>query len=113
MYCFLSVSLSFCNKELVWGAYLFTRVILTGSLIYFGQSEVFTGIAGMLIAFLTLGAFRDVRAVFHHHLGPSDADLLHEKSTFIPAFVWKLVLLLLMFLALVPVWRGLASLLLF
>jgi hypothetical protein len=88
-------------------------VILTGSLIYFGHSEVFTGIAGMLIAFLTLGAFRDVRAVFHHHLGPSDADLLHEKFTFIPAFVWKLVLLLLMFLALVPVWIGLASLLLF
>lgn len=107
---FVSVSVLFVIRNWYGLFICLLGILFTGGLIYFGQLKIFMGVAGGLIAFLTFGSFLDVRAIFHHNIGPSDADLLNEKFTFVPAFIWKIVLIVIMFLALIPLWMGLKDL---
>ncbi|MDU0401149.1 hypothetical protein LMG8526HA_02035 [Lactococcus lactis] len=94
----LIVSLSVLIVVKNWYGFLICLlgILMTGALLYFGQIQIFNFIGGALIGFLTLGSFIDLKVIFHKNEELSDADLLHEKFQIIPAFVWKLIFLLMM-----------------
>ncbi|MGV7569180.1 M50 family metallopeptidase, partial [Mycobacterium kansasii] len=63
----LIVSLSVLIVVKNWYGFLICLlgILMTGALLYFGQIQIFNFIGGALIGFLILGAFIDLKVIFH------------------------------------------------